>query len=63
MSKWRKSKLDLNQLELEIQQMSVRSKLYKVLKAELTKVGYWKQKARGNPRAGYRASHRNEKNI
>lgn len=63
MGKWQKSKIDLDQLKLEIQQMSARSRLYKLLKVELAGLGYWKQKPRGNPKAGYRASHRNEKNI
>jgi len=29
------------------------SKLYDLLKTELTRLGYWKQQARGNARKGY----------
>jgi hypothetical protein len=47
--KWEKSKIDLNRLSFEIQNMSVRSKLYKVLKIELSKRDYWKNKKRGKP--------------
>ena len=61
--KWNKSRIDHNQLKTEIRQMSVRSNLYKLLKAELTGLGYWKQKPRGNPEAGYRASHKDEKDF
>jgi hypothetical protein len=40
-------KLDIKQLELEINTMSPRSKLYQVLKDSLTKRGYWRNHARG----------------
>jgi len=60
-NKWNKSKIDHNQLKIEVQQMSIRSKLYRLLKTELTKLGYWKQKPRGNPKAGYKARHKNER--
>ena len=42
-----RSKLNLNQLRIEIQDMSLQSYLYKVLKEELAKRGYWKNKPRG----------------
>ena len=32
------------------------SKTWKIMKEYLTIMGYWKNKARGNPKAGYRAS-------
>jgi predicted ArsR family transcriptional regulator len=45
----KKSKINLNQLRIEIQYMTVRRQLYKVLKEELTKLGYWKKRKRGKP--------------
>ena len=33
----------------EIKQMSRRSKVYQILKQELSIFGYWKNKKRGNP--------------
>ena len=35
----------------------MRSKLYKVLKDELSALGHWRNKARGNPQAGYKAGY------
>ena len=49
------SKVDLEQLSKELGQMKRHQALYKVLKVGLTKQGYWKQRARGNPAKGYRA--------
>ena len=46
---WHKSKIDFEQLRLEIRKMSSSSKLYKIIKEELIKQDHWKQKARGNP--------------
>ena len=42
-----KQKLDLGALASEVQKMSVRSELYKVLKRELSARGWWKNRARG----------------
>jgi predicted ArsR family transcriptional regulator len=50
---WEKSKINLDRLSYEIQNMSVRSKLYKVLKKELTQLDYWKNKKRGKPSPNY----------
>ena len=33
-----------------------RTELYKLLKSELTRLGHWKNKGRGNPRTGFRNS-------
>lgn len=44
-----RSKLDLARLRIEIQDMSLESNLYQVLKEELTKRGYWKALKRGKP--------------
>jgi hypothetical protein len=43
------TKIDLEQLRNEIQKIHRSHKLYKVLKEELTKQGYWKNKKRGDP--------------
>jgi hypothetical protein len=50
---WHKSKIDLEQLAVEMRVMSQHSKLWEVLKTELTALGNWKNKARGNPKKGY----------
>lgn len=33
-----------------------RTKLYKMLKEELTRLGHWKNRGRGNPAKAYKAS-------
>lgn len=45
-----KSKIDLDQLTTEIRKLTVRRQLYKVLKRELSKLGYWKNQKRGKPK-------------
>ena len=47
------SKLDLFQLVKEIRNMNYRQKIYKVLKQELTSLGYWRVKGRGDAKKGY----------
>jgi hypothetical protein len=42
-----KSKINLVQLAKEIKVLNTRKELYYVLKEELEKIGYWKQKKRG----------------
>ncbi len=49
--------MDIIELRLEIRSMSRRSVLYKALKEELTALGYWRNKARGNPAKGYKAGY------
>jgi len=44
-----KTKLDIEQLKLEIRSLTYERQLYTVLKEELTKLGYWKQLKRGKP--------------
>jgi len=51
----KKSKLDLEQLRLEIRALNNRKTLYKVLKEELTKIDHWKQQQRGNPIKAFRS--------
>ena len=46
----------LEALRNDLQSLNVRSELYKLLKQELSILGYWKNKQRGNARAGYKAS-------
>jgi len=45
----KKTKLDLEQLRVEIRTLTHDKELYKVLKEELTKIGHWKQLKRGKP--------------
>ena len=51
-------KIDLEQLKIEIRSMNRQQLLYKVLKSELTTLGYWKNKQRGNPKKGYEQARR-----
>ena len=48
-----KSKIDLEQLKVEIRRMTVRRELYRVLKEELTQKGYWKLRKRGKPNPNF----------
>ena len=49
------TKIDLDQLRLEIRELNRTKVLYRVLKEELTKLGYWKLRARGDPVKAYKA--------
>lgn len=42
------TRIDLEQLRKEIRALTRRDALYRVLKEELSKLGHWKQKPRGN---------------
>lgn len=48
------SRLDLKQLIIELRQLERHQILYRILKTELTKLGFWKNKPRGNPSKGYK---------
>ena len=49
----------LLRLRGEIKRMTRKSLLFSLLKEELGKLGYWKNKARGNPAKGYtKSSHK-----
>lgn len=50
--------LDLEELRDEIRTMSRKTMLYRLLKEELTALGYWRNKIRGNPSRGYEAQQR-----
>ena len=49
----KRSKIDFAQLAKEIQEMSPRHKLWKVLSTELKKIGRWRVKGRGDPQKGW----------
>ena len=49
----KRSLVDLAALRLAIRAMTRKQALYRVLKEELTALGYWKQKGRGRPFDGY----------
>ena len=45
--------VDLVKLKQELKVLTRRKALYKALKEELSLLGYWKNKTRGNPAQGY----------
>ena len=47
------TKLDFNQLRLEIRQMNRHKALYRLLRDELSKLDHWKQQGRGDPIKAY----------
>jgi len=55
------SKIDIDQLRKEIQEMNRWNILYKALKEELSAIGFWKNKPRGNPSAGGKKSMENKR--
>lgn len=49
----------LDKLRSEIAGMTRKSRIFSLLKEELGAIGYWKNKARGNPAKGYaKSSHK-----
>ena len=50
--------MDINKLRQAIKTMTRRSKLYIALKDELSTLGYWRNKARGDPFKAKEASDR-----
>ena len=48
------TKIDLNQLREEIKVMTRNQPLYRLLKEELSKLGFWRNRPRGNPALGYK---------
>ena len=58
-----KTKIDLEQLRIEIRNLQWGTSLYKVLKEELTKIDHWKQQKRGNPIKAFNSRGNNAKNI
>ena len=49
--------LFIEQLRQKIRKMSHRSQVYKALKTELSALGYWRNKPRGNPAKGFQAGY------
>ena len=47
------SKINLEQLTKELHNLERHQQLYKVLKKELSALGYWKNRERGNPSKGF----------
>jgi hypothetical protein len=54
------SKIDLQQLSIEISNLNRHKRLYKVLRDELSKIGHWKLNARGNPIKAYQSRGKNK---
>jgi len=59
------TKIDIDQLRVEIRGMNRWNVLYKTLKQELGVLGFWRNKPRGNPSLGGRTSkaNRNKKQV
>ena len=53
------SRVDIEQLIKEIRQLHRSQLLYRVLKRELSLLGYWKNKPRGDPAKGYKERGKN----
>ena len=45
--------LNLEELKKSIRNMTREQAVYKVLKEELSRLGYWRQRPRGNPQKGF----------
>ena len=50
----KRPQVDLVALRAAVRGMTRKHALYRVLKEELTALGYWKQRGRGRPFDGYR---------
>lgn len=48
------SKVDLEQLRIEIRKLHRSHALYRLLRDELSSLGYWRFRKRGNSALGYR---------
>ena len=46
--------IDLDRLRTDIRTMTRKSLLFKALKQELSELGYWQNRPRGNPKEGYK---------
>jgi hypothetical protein len=46
--------IDMKELRESIKAMTRQQELYRVLRDELSALGYWRKRSRGNPREGYR---------
>lgn len=52
-------RIDLQQLAEEIRHMKRHQPFYRLLKAELEQLGYWKNRQRGDPAKGYKERGKN----
>jgi len=50
------TKIDLEQLRTEIRGMKRHHALYRLLRDELSKLGFWRVRPRGDPAKGYKVS-------
>ena len=58
------TKINLNQLRLEIRTLKRHQVLYRVLRDELKKLGHWRYKQRGDPAKGFRMKgHKSNKDV
>lgn len=55
--------IDLKELQVAIQNMTYQQGLYKVLRDELKKKGYWKAKQRGNPKRGFQKMKEKQSDV
>lgn len=53
------SRINIEQLVKEIRQLERHQVLYRVLKRELSLLGYWKNRQRGDPAKGYKERGKN----
>ena len=53
------SRLDLEQLVKEVKQLERHQLLYQILKRELSLLGYWRNKQRGDPAKGFQERGKN----
>ncbi len=53
------SKIDFEQLAKEIKQLERHQPLYRILKRELSVLGYWQNRPRGDPAKGYQERGKN----
>lgn len=53
------TKIDIDQLRKEIREMSRWNVLYIALKEELSAIGFWRNKPRGNPSLGGKTAMKN----
>ena len=59
----KKTKIDLEQLRIEIRELNNRKQLYYALKEELTKIDHWKQQGRGNPIKAFNTRGRKNRGL
>jgi len=54
------TKIDIKQRREEIRALKPRQILYEALKEELSRIGHWKQRPRGNPLKAYQSRGKSE---